>query len=162
MFPIWISRRLSSCCGRWQKQRLRIRWIMGIRYLRSFLPQQAPNVPDVLALPHRQSEPDQHAEADEVEDHVWMARVVTLKVDAAVVDIDSYDGQQDLYECEDDDKHATYHKTIIIQDLPGCWSAVDCRIHLRGRKQHPWHDNLQRACQKLQRHEFLNQHAIYL
>lgn len=43
---------------------------MGKRCLGSFLPEKAPDVPDVLALPHRQSEPDQHAEADEVEDHV--------------------------------------------------------------------------------------------
>lgn len=58
-------------------------------------------------------------------------------MDAAIIDIDSYDGQQYLYECEDDDKHATYHKATFIHGLPGCRGAVDCRIHLRGRKQHP-------------------------
>ena len=58
-------------------------------------------------------------------------------MDAAVVDIDSYDGQQYLYEREDDDKHAAYHKAAIISNLPGCRSAVDGRIHLSGGKQHP-------------------------
>lgn len=81
-------------------------------------------------------------------------------MDAAIVDIDSYDGQQYLYEREDDDKHAAYHKAAIIPILPGCRSAVDCWIHLSGGKQDPWHDYLQRSCQKLQRHEFLYQHDI--
>ena len=84
----------------------------------------------------------------------------TLEVDAAVVDVDSYDGQQDLDEREDYDKHAPYHEAALIANLPGRGSAVDGRIHLRSRKQDSCHDYLQRACQKLQRHEFLYQHAI--
>jgi hypothetical protein len=47
--------------------------------MKEFVREEAPDVPDVLALPDGQSEPNEHRQADDVEDEVCLGPAVLSK-----------------------------------------------------------------------------------